>query len=92
MSDCAHHWISECDQNVCVIGEVICTHCLAVWSQQADAAVKSMFDRCALTVSGIGRDEHAPHGAALILYLNRRPTDDEMRAIHEGIRDLVNGG
>lgn len=36
-----------------------------------------------LRCPGIGRDEEAPHGAALTLYFNRRPTDDEMRAIHD---------
>lgn len=45
-----------------------------------------------LTVSGIGRDEQAPRGAALTFYFNRRPTDDEMRAIHEAMKELINGG
>lgn len=45
-----------------------------------------------LLLSGVGRDEQAPRSAALTFYFSRRPTDDEMRAIHEGMRDLVNGG
>lgn len=45
-----------------------------------------------LTVSGIGRDEQAPRGAALTFYFNRRPTDDEMRAIHDATKELINGG
>ena len=36
-----------------------------------------------LRCPGIGRDEEAPRGAALTLYFNRRPTDGEMRAIHD---------
>jgi hypothetical protein len=45
-----------------------------------------------LTVSGIGRDEQAPRGAALTLYFNRRPTDDEMRAIYSATKEIINGG
>jgi|HubBroStandDraft_4_1064222.scaffolds.fasta_scaffold93931_4 hypothetical protein len=45
-----------------------------------------------LMVSGIGRDEEAPRGAALTFYFNRRPTDDEMRAIHDAVREIVNVG
>lgn len=45
-----------------------------------------------LTVSGIGRDEQAPRGAALTFYFSRRPSDDEMRAIFEATKELINGG
>lgn len=45
-----------------------------------------------LTLSGIGRDEQAPRGAALTLYFNRRPTDDEMRGVLDAARSLINGG
>lgn len=45
-----------------------------------------------LTVSGIGREDAAPRGAALTVYFNRRPTDDEMRGVNEALRSLVNGG
>jgi len=43
-----------------------------------------------LLVRGVGREEEAP-GGALTIYFNRRPTDSEMRAIHEGLRGLING-
>lgn len=36
-------------------------------------------------VSGIGRDGDCDQ--ALVIYCSRRPTDDEMRAIHEAARD-----
>lgn len=101
--ECDHHWIPERDENDRVTGEVVCPKCEAVLSQLIEpqivalatssfSAAKRDTGHTTLTVSGIGRDEHAPHGAALVLYLNRCPTDDEMRAILEGMRDLVNGG
>jgi hypothetical protein len=37
-----------------------------------------------LRVKGIGRDVENPQGACI--YLSRRPTDDELRAIHEYLR------
>lgn len=36
-------------------------------------------------VSGIGRD--AEYAKSLVIYCSRRPTDDEMRAIHDAARD-----
>lgn len=38
-------------------------------------------------VSGIGRD--AEHPRAVVLYLRKEPTDDDMRAIQDGLRSLA---
>lgn len=36
-------------------------------------------------VSGVGRDSGAEN--VLVVYCSRRPTDDEMRVIHDAIRE-----
>ena len=41
-----------------------------------------------LIVRGVGRDAEHPSGRFLFVALNRRPTDDELRAIHELLREL----
>ncbi|MEN1538533.1 hypothetical protein AAIH37_08305 [Pseudomonas aeruginosa] len=38
-------------------------------------------------ISGIGRD--AEHPRAVVLYLRTEPTDDDLRAIHDGLRSLA---
>lgn len=43
-----------------------------------------MTDGFTLRVVGVGRDAECECG--LMLYTNRIPTDDEMRAIHDGLR------
>jgi hypothetical protein len=39
---------------------------------------------CLPLVSGIGRD--AEDDCCLVVYCKRRPTDDEMRAMHDALR------
>jgi hypothetical protein len=36
-----------------------------------------------LKIRGIGRDPADPSGRTLLLFLNRKPTDGELRAIHD---------
>lgn len=38
-------------------------------------------------VMGVGRDEDMPN--ALVIYCSRRPTDNEMHAIHEAAREAL---
>lgn len=39
-----------------------------------------------LWVNGVGRDDE--YSKCLVVYLNRKATDDEMRRFHDAIRDV----
>lgn len=43
-----------------------------------------------LHLNGVGRDTSDGSGRSLLLFFNRQPSDDEMRAIHDALRPIVN--
>lgn len=51
------------------------------------AAPVAQAQHSAPEVSGIGRD--TGHPRAVVLYLRKEPTDDDLRAIHDGLRSLA---
>ncbi|MFS6992224.1 hypothetical protein ABMZ67_00880 [Pseudomonas aeruginosa] len=51
------------------------------------AAQTTQAQHCVPEVSGIGRDFAYPR--SVVLYLRTEPTDDDLRAIHDGLRSLA---
>jgi len=51
-----------------------------------DEAAARLVAQFGLRVNGVGRD--ADNERTLIVYFDRRPTDDELRAVHEHLRTL----
>jgi len=56
-------------------------------TDREDAREAALLRLPQLRVIGVGRDAEMPRG--LMLYMNREPTDDEMRAIHDGNAGLA---
>ncbi|OWJ12203.1 hypothetical protein, partial [Pseudomonas aeruginosa] len=51
------------------------------------AAQTTQAQHCVPEVSGIGRDFAYPR--SVVLYLRTEPTDDDLRAIHDGLLSLA---
>ncbi|HIE5895774.1 TPA: hypothetical protein ACXN0B_000842 [Pseudomonas aeruginosa] len=64
-----------------------CPECGGFYELEAQANVPSQAQHCVPEVSGIGRDFAYPR--SVVLYLRTEPTDDDLRAIHDGLRSLA---
>ncbi|HBO1351764.1 hypothetical protein [Pseudomonas aeruginosa] len=60
---------------------------LIILAKVADEKVVAQAQHSAPEVSGIGRD--TGHPRAVVLYLRKEPTDDDLRAIHDALRSLA---
>ncbi|HFH3761996.1 hypothetical protein [Pseudomonas aeruginosa] len=78
----------RCGRENCMVAA--CPECGGRYELVAEAnitAPPAQAQHCVPEVSGIGRDFAYPR--SVVLYLRTEPTDDDLRAIHDGLRSLA---
>ncbi|WP_263477000.1 zinc ribbon domain-containing protein [Pseudomonas aeruginosa] len=78
----------RCGRENCMVAA--CPECGGLYELVAEAnitAPPAQAQHCVPEVSGIGRDFAYPR--SVVLYLRTEPTDDDLRAIHDGLRSLA---
>ncbi len=78
----------RCGRENCMVAA--CPECGGSYELVAEAnitAPPAQAQHCVPEVSGIGRDFAYPR--SVVLYLRTEPTDDDLRAIHDGLRSLA---